>query len=183
MKCLDNQPPDAPKVKRRAVSPYSEIITSDIFFEKVVTKNEEKDEKERIKFAKKKQRQKIKKRKEKANPSNWKREGTSHINKRPLKNLGELQSPIIESETEKEIETSSGHDDDSNFYEKEKLQPLPSTTDGPLKYLSKLWNCLSPPVPENHMINYWYVAVYYNEKTESKIRKRKGILDVLSEDS
>ena len=53
MKCLDNQPPDPPKVKRRAVSPYSEIITSDIFFEKVVTENEEKDEKERIKFAKK----------------------------------------------------------------------------------------------------------------------------------
>ena len=50
MKCLDNQPPDAPKVKR---SSYSEIITSDIFFEKVVTENEEKDEKERIKFAKK----------------------------------------------------------------------------------------------------------------------------------
>ena len=60
LKRLDNKAFEQPKVKRRQVNPYDDIVTSDAYFEKVFNELEEESEKEKEKLERKRKKAKAK---------------------------------------------------------------------------------------------------------------------------
>ena len=139
LKRLDNQPADQPKIKRRNVNPYSEIVTSDAVFEKVF------------------------------NDIQMKEEGKSRKATRKIacQHKLELDSETEEEIIESSSDVEESDKDDSDQEESVEMTCNLRFPDSPRsveKFLKTCWEAFSPPVPERDLINAWYAAIFYGGK-------------------
>lgn len=146
---MDNIPYNQPKVKRRAVNRYGEIVTADGFFQDVYDEIEHED------LEKAKKKAKSKKKNEKTTKKA--KETSAEIEK--VENEEDL---AIEEETEEEITLSSSDED----MEKENQCPasFPTDWEAAKKYLQNTWESMNTPVPEKDLQDEWFAAIYYGKK-------------------
>ena len=145
---LDNRPADQPKIKRRNVNPYGEIVTSDAVFEKVFNDIQMEEEKKS-----KKNTRKIARRKK-------------------LELDSETEEGMVESSSDGE----ESDKDDSDQRESIKMT-FPDSPRSIQKFLKICWESFSPSVPERDLINAWYSAIFYEGKKKGtlylgRIKKR-----------
>ena len=123
LKRLDNRPADQPKIKRRNVNPYGEIVTSDAVFEKVFNDIQMKEEGKSRKATRKIARQ------------------------HKLELDSETEEEIIESSSDVE-ESDKDDSDQGESVEMTCNLTFPDSPRSVEKFLKTCWEAFSPPVPE-----------------------------------
>ena len=126
---MDNKPSSQPKIKRKNVNPYGEIVTLDAAFEKMF-ENIQMQEKQRLKNVKRsKKLQKV-------------------------EAEFETDEETKEEEDEEEEFSASNEDESDNTYEERVPEISFLVTMNECKtFLRNCWDAFSLPIPENDLVN------------------------------
>ena len=128
---MDNKTSTGPKIKRRNVNPYGDIVTSDETFQTVYDAIEEEE-----KNAKRKK----------------------SISRKDIPQVEmESEEEVIEEEEEEPKSSSSSETSDEEDTVTE-LFPVFQTKFRP--YLQNCWDTISPPFPESDLKAAWYAAIF-----------------------